>query len=100
MADESPSTPPRDAPDTTSAQDAVARGFRIRRLRLLGITKPFDVNFLDEAQKELRPLGIIAGRTNTGKTAVLHFIDYAMGASSYPSHSEVQRQVRGVLLEI
>lgn len=81
-------------------QNLPTRGIRIRRLRLLGITKPFDVNFLDEAERDFRALGIIAGRTNTGKTAVLRFIDYAMGASTYPSHSEVQRQVRGVLLEI
>lgn len=76
------------------------RGIRVRRLRLLGITKPYDVAFVDDEHALLRSLGIIAGRTNTGKTAVLRFIDYAMGASSYPPHSEVHRQVRAVLLEI
>ena len=100
MTNENYTAPPQPAPHAVVSQNLPARGIRIRRLRLLGITKPFDVNFLDEAQQELRALGIIAGRTNTGKTAVLRFVDYAMGASNYPSHSEVQRQVRGVLLEI
>ncbi|WP_431813073.1 hypothetical protein [Kocuria sp. cx-455] len=77
-----------------------ARGIRVRRLRLLGITKHYDVSFLDELEGGLKPLGLIAGRINTGKTAILRFIDYAMGASSYPNPSEVERQVRGVLLEI
>jgi hypothetical protein len=98
MSDETPAT-------TSTAPNAPqptlpARGIRIRRLRLLGITKHYDVDFLDTADMSARPLGIIAGRTNTGKTAILRFIDYAMGASSYPAHSEVQRQVRAVLIEI
>jgi hypothetical protein len=86
--------------EATNSPPPLARGVRLRRLRLLGITKPYDVDFLNEPETSHRPLGIIAGRTNTGKTAVLRFVDYAMGASSYPAHSEVQRQVRAVLLEI
>ncbi|CAN7379931.1 hypothetical protein LJR044_002306 [Microbacterium foliorum] len=99
MADKDPTTPTPPAAEDP-ADSAPVRGIRIRRLRLLGITKPYDVDFFDETHAILRPLGIIAGRTNTGKTAVLRFIDYAMGAWDYPSHSEVQRQVRAVLLEI
>ena len=86
--------------EATDLLPPLARGIRLRRLRLLGITKPYDVNFLNGPDGLHRSLGIIAGRTNTGKTAVLRFVDYAMGASGYPTHSEVQRQVRAVLLEI
>lgn len=100
MTDSAPKTPAAAVTDDHSTHTVPARGIRIRRLRLLGITRPYDVDLLEEGISGLRPLGIIAGRTNTGKTAILRFIDYAMGASGYPGHSEVQRQVRAVLLEL
>lgn len=65
--------------EATDSSAPLARGVRLRRLRLIGITKPYDVNFLNEADASHRSLGVIAGRTNTGKTAVLRFVDYAMG---------------------
>ncbi|MET3162402.1 UNVERIFIED_ORG: hypothetical protein ABIB19_000790 [Arthrobacter sp. UYEF10] len=77
----------------------IGRGIRIRRLRLLGSTRSFDVDFR-EADGSSRPLSIIAGRTNTGKTSVLRFIEYALGAKTFPNHSEVLRQVRSVALEL
>ncbi|WP_344000648.1 ATP-binding protein [Pseudarthrobacter sulfonivorans] len=77
----------------------IGRGIRIRRLRLLGSTRSFDIDFR-EADGSSRPLSIIAGRTNTGKTSVLRFIEYALGAKTFPNHSEVLRQVRSVALEL
>lgn len=76
-------------------------GLRIRRLRLLGPTRIFGVDFRNEEDEQgVRPLSIVAGSTNTGKTSVLRFIEYALGAKSFPSHSEVLRQVRSVALEV
>lgn len=83
-------------PGVTSTLD---RGIRIRRLRLLGITRNFDVDFTDEYGK-VHPLSVIAGGTNTGKTSVLRFVDYVLGAKGYPTHAEVLRQVRAAALEI
>lgn len=89
-------------PEQPTAQARrLTRGLRIRRLRLLGPTRAFSVDFRKEGgTHEVRSLSIIAGRTNTGKTSVLRFIEYALGAKSYPPHSEVLRQVRSVALEI
>lgn len=66
---------------------------RIRQLRIVGITKNYDVSFRDG-------LNIIAGEISTGKTAVLGFIDYCLGAKDHPEHLEVQRKARSCLLEI
>ncbi|GAA1786307.1 hypothetical protein GCM10009712_37100 [Pseudarthrobacter sulfonivorans] len=89
--------------ETTSKEPVplmtIGRGIRIRRLRLLGSTRSFDIDFR-EADGSSRPLSIIAGRTNTGKTSVLRFIEYALGAKTFPNHSEVLRQVRSVALEL
>ncbi|MFS0733844.1 AAA family ATPase [Microbacterium sp. 1P10UB] len=78
----------------------INRGIRIRRLRLLGVSKPFEVDFRDETAAFHRPLSIIAGRTNTGKTSVFRFVEYALGGTSFPNHTEVQRQVRSVAVEL
>jgi hypothetical protein len=75
------------------------RGIRIQRLRLAGVTRPYDVDFRSP-DGSFRPLSVIAGRTNTGKTSVLQFIAYALGGSSYPDHEEIVRQVRAALLEV
>jgi hypothetical protein len=100
MTDDGPTPEPSAPGDAIASWTPIARGIRVRRLRLLGITKPYDVTFLSPRGALHRPLGIIAGRTNTGKTDILRFVDYAMGASSHPTHSEVLRQVRAILLEI
>lgn len=70
----------------------------IRRLRLKGLTKDYDVSFMD--RDVVRPLSIIAGEISTGKTSVLEFIDYCLGADYHPRYAEIQRQVRSALLEI
>jgi hypothetical protein len=87
--------------EPTAPTERLSRGLRIRRLRLLGPTRTFGVDFREkEDPQRLRALSVVAGGTNTGKTSVLRFIEYALGAKTYPPHSEVLRQVRSVALEI
>lgn len=71
---------------------------RIRHLRLRGVSQDYYVDFV--AGDTPRTLSIVAGEISTGKTSVLEFIDYCLGASGYPRHQEVQRQVRSALLEV
>jgi hypothetical protein len=71
---------------------------RIRRLRLIGISRNYELSFVFEGKT--RGLSIIAGEISTGKSSVLEFIDYCLGASSHPIHPEVQRQARSALLEV
>lgn len=94
MTDEQPQSP-----TTSERQSPLARGIRIRQLRLLGAAQTYTVDFR-EVGGEVRGLSIIAGGTNTGKTSVLRFIDYALGAHDYPTHREVLRQVRSAAIEI
>jgi hypothetical protein len=73
---------------------------RIRHLRLVGISRNYDVPFTDPATGTPHTLSIIAGEISTGKTSVLEFIDYCLGASSYPKHQEIERNVRSAQLEV
>jgi len=43
---------------------------------------------------------MVAGEISTGKSSVLEFIDYCLGAGEHPSHPEIQRKVRAALLEV
>lgn len=79
---------------------SLGRGIRVRRVRLLGVTKNYEVDFRERSHGRHRPIGIIAGRTNTGKTSIFKFIDYALGAKTFPRNKEVQRQVRAVVVEL
>jgi hypothetical protein len=72
---------------------------RIRQLRLRGVEKDYNVDFVDAAGK-VRPLSTIAGDISTGKTSVLEFISYCLGGSSHPTGIEVRRQARAALLEV
>ncbi|WP_235736811.1 hypothetical protein [Nocardioides alcanivorans] len=102
-----------------SALPGIDRGLRIRRLLLLGPGGPFNVDFAEYPEPvagdaesegdgaetgrmpaEVWPLSVIAGRTNTGKTSILRFIEYVLGAKDFPSHREVLRQVRSAVLEV
>jgi hypothetical protein len=74
------------------------RGIRIRRLRLLGAARSYEVDFRTDGSAR-NGCNIIAGPTNTGKTSVLRFIAYGLGGSNYPAYPEVLRQVRSVALE-
>lgn len=71
---------------------------RIRSLRLVGAEKNYDASFLDDGT--VRPLSVVAGEVSTGKTSILEFIAYGLGASDHPQHHEIQRRVRNVLLEV
>ena len=81
-----------------SATPQLARGIRLLRLRLGGITKSYDVDFR-RPDGTPRPLSVISGPTNTGKTSILQLATYAMGGAQYPDHDEILRQVRTVILE-
>ncbi|MFJ1610433.1 DNA recombination protein RecN [Streptomyces sp. NPDC088253] len=73
-------------------------GIRIRRLRLAGIDRSYDVDFTIE--QRVRNLSVIAGAFSSGKTTVLEFISYGLGAKRHPRHQEVLRRVRSCLLEV
>jgi len=75
--------------------------FNIRALRLVGPKYSYRVDFTDVQNPELvRPLSIIAGEISTGKTTVLEFIDWCLGAKEHPEHDEVMANVRSAQLAI
>jgi hypothetical protein len=76
------------------------RGIRIRRLRLAGPDRQYQVDFVDRETGERNSLSIIAGAISTGKSTVLEFIDYCLGASDYPRHPEVIAKVLHAFLEL
>ena len=96
----------------TSDSPVVRPAIRFRRLRLRGMSRDYDVDFripsvhiaegTDRSEEDVavRPMSIIAGEISTGKTTILEFIDYCLGASSHPTHPEVLRQVRAAQLEL
>lgn len=61
--------------------------------------EPYAVLFT-AADGALRPLSVIAGESQTGKTSVIDFIKYALGGKDFPRHDEVISHVRGVLLDV
>ncbi|MER5934683.1 DNA recombination protein RecN [Streptomyces sp. NPDC002054] len=73
-------------------------GIRIRRLRLAGIDRSYDVDFTKD--QRVHNLSVVAGAFSSGKTAVLEFIAYGLGAKKHPRHPEVLRKVRSCLLEV
>ncbi|MBL7259835.1 AAA family ATPase [Paractinoplanes lichenicola] len=72
-------------------------GIRLRRLRLHADGQTFDVDFRDGALT--RPLSVIAGGFGTGKTTILEFVDYCLGASDHPQAPDFLPRVRAVTLE-
>ncbi len=69
-------------------------GLRLRHLIAVGRGKP-------PAKLDFAPgLNVIYGAANTGKTHVLHLIDYALGASTPPETPPEQRGYEGILLGI
>lgn len=90
----------------------VRPAIRFRRLRLRGMNRDYDIDFREPSAevtdgangsdegRSVRPLSIIAGEISTGKTTILEFIDYCLGAGSHPTHPEVLRQVRTAQLEL
>lgn len=71
---------------------------RIRALRLVGLGREYGVDFAPTG--ETQSLSVIAGEISTGKTSILEFIDYCLGASRHPRHLEIERRVRAALLEV
>ncbi|MFK3980631.1 DNA recombination protein RecN [Micromonospora sp. NPDC050397] len=74
-------------------------GIRLRRLRLHGEGRTYDVDFR-QPEDSPRPLSVIAGAFSTGKTTILEFIDYCLGASDHPRHPEIMPKVRAATLEV
>ncbi|WP_354511270.1 ATP-binding protein [Oerskovia enterophila] len=75
--------------------------FNIRALRLVGPKYSYRVDFTDQPDGErVRPLSVIAGEISTGKTTVLEFIDWCLGAKEHPEHDEVMVNVRSAQLAI
>jgi hypothetical protein len=74
-------------------------GIRLRRLRLHAEGRTYDVDFRG-AGGVARPLSIIAGAFGTGKTTILEFVDYCLGASDHPRHPEIMPKVRAATLEV
>ncbi len=76
----------------------IPQGIRIRRLRLAGVGRTYDVDFT--AGGQVRNLSLVAGAFSSGKTAVLEFIAYGLGAKRHPRHQEILSKVRSCLLEV
>ncbi|QKV81150.1 DNA recombination protein RecN [Amycolatopsis sp. Hca4] len=70
------------------------------RLRLRGVDIDYEVDFRVPDTPTPRSLSIIAGAFSTGKSSVLEFIDYCLGAREHPRHPEILRKVRAALLEV
>ncbi|MFF3870016.1 DNA recombination protein RecN [Micromonospora sp. NPDC001898] len=83
-----------------SASPPGRRGIRVRRLRLVGPERHYQVNFVDRETGDLNSLSVIAGAISTGKSTVLEFIDYCLGASDYPRHPEVIAKVLRAFVEL
>ena len=78
----------------------VGSGLRVRRLRLKGVARDYDVSFVDRESADTRSLSLVSGAFSTGKSATLEFVDYLLGASRHPQHPEVLRKVQRAVLEI
>ncbi|WP_432841142.1 DNA recombination protein RecN [Dactylosporangium sp. CA-092794] len=74
-------------------------GIRIRRLRLQGDDRAYDVDFRAPDDSP-RPLSVLAGAFSTGKTTILEFLDYCLGASDHPRHPEIMPKVKAATLEV
>ncbi|MEV1320011.1 DNA recombination protein RecN [Micromonospora arborensis] len=75
------------------------QGIRLRRLRLHGEGRAYDVDFR-QPDDSPRPLSVIAGAFSTGKTTILEFVDYCLGAADHPQHPEIMPKVRAATLEV
>ncbi|WP_431792690.1 hypothetical protein [Microbacterium paraoxydans] len=80
---------------------ATRPAFNVRGLRLVGPNHSYRVNFTDRNDADvIRQLSIIAGEISTGKTSVLEFIDWCLGAKEHPEHDEIMANVRSAQLAI
>ena len=77
------------------------QGIRVVRLRLSGVDRDYEVDFRDDRPEgQPRSLSVIAGAFSTGKSSILEFIAYCLGARSHPQHPEILRRVRSASLEV
>jgi len=83
----------------SSLNSSRVHGIRVRRLRLHGEGRAYDVDFRSPDDSP-RPLSVIAGAFSTGKTTILEFVDYCLGASDHPRHPEIMPKVRAATLEV
>jgi hypothetical protein len=91
-----PAASARPAEAAEAARSSPERGLRLLRLRLAGVAKGYEIDLRGPDGRH-RPLSVIAGPTNTGKTSILRFLDYCLGASNYPDNPETVRQVRSAV---
>lgn len=85
----------------TEAADP-AGGIRLVELRLDGsavASRSYGVSFRGQGALPWRPLSVIAGPSQTGKTTIADFIRYCLGDDEHPQHPEVLAKVREALLE-
>jgi hypothetical protein len=80
-------------------------GIRIKRLRLSGMSTTsanYEVSFTSDGSNgnDFRPLSIISGQSQTGKTTIVDFILYALGDDHVPRHDEIRSNVRSAILEL
>ena len=78
------------------------KGIRLHELRLAGASgsdRLYNVSFVDKDTGSWRPLSVIAGPSQTGKTSVIDFILYCLGDRDHPQHQEILTYVRAALLE-
>ena len=83
----------------TSQLPSLTPAVSIRSLRLRGADRDYTLDLTD-AQGSTSGLHIVAGPSQTGKTTVLRFIDFGLGARRHPSHPEIRRRVRSASLEL
>lgn len=86
-------------PHTGSGRVGQVPPLRICGLRLLGAHRDYTVDFTDPAGVT-RQLAVVAGEISTGKTSILQFIDYCLGAKDHPVHDEIIANVRTAQLSI
>ncbi|SCF19034.1 hypothetical protein GA0074695_4182 [Micromonospora viridifaciens] len=88
------------SPASPASSPPGRRGIRVRRLRLVGPERHYQVDFVDRETDNLNSLSVIAGAFSTGKSTVLEFIDYCLGAGDYPRHPEVIAKVLHAFVEL
>lgn len=74
---------------------------KLRGLRLVGPQRSYRVDFTSGDDPDaVRQLSLIAGEISTGKTTILEFLDWCLGAKEHPEHEEVVANVRSAQLAI
>ena len=77
------------------------QGIRVVRLLLKGVDRDYEIDFREDGpESRPRSLSVIAGAFSTGKSSILEFIAYCLGARSHPQHPEILRRVRSASLEV